>query len=200
MSDRKIQCLGAALLAFVIFIAAGRAGEPTPEPSPDAVPASEITASPTPRIIPVALHFRRPARLIPVYREDGEAEIPVEDFEIADEYPWLTDEEIRWVRYHPEEDPTFVRLYLTPEGEVKYAEARMGNIGRKIILVIDGTARTTTRMVPARAGERDRIAFSGEFSAPELEQLRAQITYRPPPTPTPAPSPTPARRERFIIR
>ncbi len=200
MSDRKIQCLGAALLAAAIFTAAGPAGEPVAEPSPTASPLAEITPSPTPRIIPVALHFRRPAKIIPVYREDGEAEIPLEDFEIADEDPWLTDEDIRWVRYHPADHPTFIRLYLTPEGTEKYGEARMGNIGRNIILVIDGTARTTTPMVPARAGERDQIAFPGEFSAPELEQLRVQITYRPPPTPAPAPSPTPARKDRFIIR
>lgn len=200
MKNRKIQCRGAALLTAAVFTAAGPAVARTAEPSPAATPLSEVTPSPTPRIIPVALHFRRPAKIIPVRREDGEAEIPLEDFEIADETPWLTGEDIRWFSYWEEEFPDYLQVYLTPEGVEKFSEARMGNFGRKVILVIDGTVRSVAPLEEIHTRRADRLDFYGDFYPAELERLQTQIAIRPPPTPTPAPSPTPARKERFIIR
>lgn len=201
MNPRKFQYLAAALLAAAILIPDARPEtEPAkpedgpPSPAPTAIPQS----SPTPRRIRLDLHFRRPARIIPLYRDEGEAIIPLEDFEIADETPWLTGDDLAGISYQPEEEPSSLRLYLSPQGKWKLRETMMGNVGRTILLVIEGTVRGSAPMVPVE--RKDRIDFSGTFSAGELEQLREQIKNRPPPTPSPAPSPTPADRKRFIVK
>ncbi len=205
MKRRKTQYLSAILLAGALFPLTGR-GQPEAETPPplaatiSPTPSSTPIPSPTPRLFKVALHFRRPARIIPLLRNGEAAVIPIQDFEVADETPWLTGEDVRLIGYRPLDHPKVMRLYLTRKGIQKYEEARMGNYGRKIILAIDDTVRSVISMERVGARERDQIDFPGTFSAKELEGLQAQLAVRPSPPPTPAPSPTPFRRERFIIR
>ncbi len=202
MKTRKLQSLIAVLTAGAFLLPGARGGEeeaaestsPTPSPSLS-VPHSPL---PTPRPIPLALYFRRPARVIPVYRSGGAAVITVEDFEITEEAPWLTEAHLENISYSPEDNPRFLRLHLNPRGNSNFRVAMMGNVGRTILLVIDGTVRSAVQMVPL--ARKDRIDFSGEFSAGELERLRAQIKLRTTPSPPPTPSPTPVPKKRFIVR
>lgn len=209
MKHRKTQCLSAVLLAVALFPLPGRGGPaaetdaiftvtssstPTPTPTPTPIP------TPTPRLITVSIHFRRSAKIIPLLRGGEAAVIPAQDFEVVDEVPWLTGVDVRRIGYSPADHPEFLRLYLTREGIRKYEEARMGNYGRKMVLVIDDTVRSVTTIERLGIREGHRIDFPGTFSVPELERLQAQIDVRPSPPPTPAPSPTPLKRERFIIR
>ena len=181
-------------LVTLVLLCAGGSGEewspssatPVPSPSPSCTP----TPSPTPRIIPVELYFRRPARIIPLHNQE-------EEFEVAQEVPWLAEEDIAWVSPRLDAEHPSLRLYLTPAGKQKYREALMGNVGRTIIFTIDGTVRYTALMEPVR--EKNQIDFHGEFTPEETEQIIEQIKIRPVPTPTPAPTPTPPREKQFII-
>ncbi len=201
MRIRKTQYLLAALLAGVFLFPAFSSGaEPTPagaglsSPSPTASPSPP----PTPRPVSLALYFRRPARILPIHRRGEAAAIPLEDFEICDETPWLTEADLEGISYHPEDEPRLLRLHLGQRGKWNFGEAMMGNVGRTIILAIDDTARASVRMVPV--ARKDRIDFSGDFSAGELEQLQEYIQFKPSPSPLPSPSPSPAPSKRFIIR
>jgi hypothetical protein len=138
----------------------------------------------------VEFYFRRPAKIIPIHNQE-------EEFEVAQEVPWLTEEDIAWVTPRLDDEQPSLRLYLTPEGKHKYREALMGNVGRTIIFTIDGTVRYTARMEPIR--KKDRIDFYGDFTPEETERIIEQIKIRPVPTPSPAPTPTPPRKKRFII-
>lgn len=205
----------AALLAAGLITSASGAGSGLPATAspeaavpPIAASSPEITVTPTvtpiplptPRTISVALFFRRPARVIPVHRKGGEEVILSQDFEITDETPWLTETDVRAIKYPPGEHPDLLRLQLYPRGVTKYDEARMGNYGRQIILVIDGTVRSRIPMKRIGPGDRGYIDFPGDFSPAELESLQAQFARRALPTPTPPPSPTPAPKKRFIVR
>jgi hypothetical protein len=200
MRFSKIQCLIAVLLAGTFLIPITRAemepagwagGEPSPTPTGPPQP------SPTPRMIQLAFYFRRPARIIPVHRSEGETVIPLDGFEITDETPWVTNADLSGLAYEPEDDPKRLRLFLGPEGQEKFKEAMMGNVGRTVILTIDGTVRAAIRVLSLP--RKDQIAVTGNFSAGELERLQDQIQSRPLPSPTPAPSPTPVERKKFII-
>ncbi|MDP8213611.1 MAG: hypothetical protein RAO92_05070 [Candidatus Euphemobacter frigidus] len=184
------------LLMSVMIFTAGAGGEecggatsaplvssPSPAPSP--------SLSPTSRSIPVELFFRRPARIIPVDNQKGE-------FEIVQEVPWLTENDIAGAFSNLEADPPILRFYLTPEGKRKYREAMMGNVGRTIIFTIDGTVRKAFKMVPVR--RKDWIHLVGNFSPEEAGLIMEQINNRPSPTPTPKPMPTPPKRQQFIIQ
>jgi preprotein translocase subunit SecD len=139
----------------------------------------------------VELYFRRPAKVIPIHNQE-------EEFEIVQEVPWLTEEDIAWISPRQEGEHPYLRLYLTPEGRQKYREAMMGNIGRTMVFTLDGTVRYTARMEPVR--QKNRIDLSADFSPEEVERINEQIKNRPVPTPTSAPTPTPPRKKRFIIR
>lgn len=196
-----IQFLPAALLAAGLLASAGlgETGEAAgPEPTVTLTPTP--LPSPTPRKIPVALYFRRPATIIPIYREEGEAEVSSPDFEVADHTPWLTDRDIRGYGHWPDQYPDYLQVYLTPKGVNIFGEAIMGNFGRMVILAIDGTVRAVVPVENIRTRRADRLDFSGSFTPREVEKMQLQVASRPAGTPTPAPSPTPARRERFIIR
>ncbi len=199
MKPRKSQYLFAALLAVALLapaVVAGQEADPAASPTPDG--GRRALPSSTPRHISLSLYFRRPAKVIPIHREEGETAIPVEDFEIVEEKPWLTEDDVGWIDYRPEDNPTFLRLLLTRQGNWKYREAMAGNFGRTILLVIDGTVRATQQMVLTE--RRDRIDFTGNFPVSELETIQSQFSARPIPSPSPEPSPTPVPRDRFIIR
>ena len=201
MKPLKLQSLITVVTAGAFLLPGALAGEeaaepPVPTPSPSvSVPPSP---SPTPRPVALAIYFRRPAKIIPVYRSGGAAAVPVEDFEITEEVPWLTEEHLGWISYSPEDNPNFLKLYLNSQGSSNFREAKMGNVGRTMILAIDGTVRAAAQLDPS--AREDRIYFPGEFSTGELKQLFAQIQYRTTPSPTPAPSPTPSPKKRFIVK
>ena len=184
----------ALLLAFTMIFSAGEetgdwvnpgaAFQPTPTPASTPVP------SPTPRIIPLEFYFRRPAKIIPIHnREDA--------FEIVQEVPWLTEDDIAYISQPVDKKEMSLYLYLTPDGNQKYREAMMGNVGRTIIFSLDGTSRYTTKMVPV--SRKNRIRVSGDFTFEEATRIADQINNRPALTPTPVPSPSPSKRQRFII-
>jgi hypothetical protein len=200
MKTRKLQFLITFVTAGA-FLLPGALGEETAEPPiPTPSPSCSVPPSPppTPRPVALAVYFRRPARIIPVYRSGGAAVVPTEDFEITEEVPWLTEDHLGWISYSPEDNPRLLKLFLNPRGKSNFREAKMGNVGRTMILAIDGTARAAVQMDPS--AREDRIYFPGEFSAGKLKQLLAQIQYRTTPTPPHSPSPTPVPKKRFIVR
>ncbi len=189
------------LLTMLLIGAGGNGDEPdaadliaAPSPTPTCAPSP----SPTPRMIPIELYFRRAAKIVPVHREEGEFVMQTGIFEIVQEVPWLTGDDLIWVTSELEALPPFLRLHLSPAGKLKYREAMMGNVGRTIIFTIDGTSRYTAEMTPIR--EKDHIDFYGDFSMAEAEKIVEQVNNRPASTPTPAPIPTPAEKKRFIIK
>ncbi len=155
-------------------------------PTPTATPVP----SPSPRIIKLGFYFRQPAKIIPIHNRKGE-------FEIVQEMPWLTEDDINRISPSVDEDPMRLSLYLKPEGNRKYRAAMMGNIGRTIVFSLDGTSRYTTKMIPRE--RKDRIRIYGDFSREEVLKIADQVNNRPVPTPTPVPTPSPSRRQRFII-
>ncbi len=182
------------LLILTILISAGEdtgewvipetALQPTPTPTSTPVP------SPSPKTIPLEFYFRRPAKIIPIHGSK-------EEFEIAEEVPWLTEDDIAYISPPVDDGQMSLSLYLTPEGNMKYREAMMGNVGRTIIFSLDGTSRYTTKLVPV--ARKNRIRVSGNFTFEEANRIAEQINNRPAPTPTPKATPSPARRQRFII-
>jgi hypothetical protein len=184
-----------ALLLMITILSSG--GEETgewvipdaalhPTPTPTATPVP----SPSPRTIPLELYFRRPAKIIPIHGSE-------EEFEIAEEVPWLTDDDIIFIDPPVEEETPSLLLYFTPEGNQKYREAMMGNIGRTIIFSLDGTSRYTTKLVPV--ARKNQIRLYGDFTFEEATRIADQINNRPAPTPTPVPTPSPSQRQKFII-
>ena len=174
MNSPKFQYLIGALLAAALCGSGSAAGEEVEAlPSPAATVTATPLPSPTPRIVPVALYFRRPAKIIPVYRQESQPELPLDDFLVADEMPWLTENDIRWFRFFLPDHPDYLQIYLTPEGVGKYSEAKMGNFGRTVILVIDGTVRSVADLEKIQTVQEDRIDFHGNFPARELEELYA---------------------------
>lgn len=174
---------------MLFSVGEGMERQPTSPPSP--TPALAPVGSPTPGLITLELYFRRPAKIIPVHKREGE-------FEIAEEVPWLTEDDIEYIPPPSEEEPIILDLYLTPEGNQKFREAMMGNVGRIVILSLDGTSRFTSKMVPVE--RKNRIRITGDFTFEEAKLFADQINNRPAPTPTPEPTPSPARRQRFIIQ
>jgi hypothetical protein len=184
----------AFLLVFTLLFSAGEetgewvnqgaAFQPTPTPVLTPVP------SPTPRIIPLEFYFRRAAKIIPIHDQEDE-------FEIVQEVPWLTEDDIAYIPPPVDREEMSLYLYLTPEGNQKYREAMMGNVGRTIIFSLDGTSRYTTKMIPV--ARKNRIRVFGDFTFEEATRIADQINNRPAPTPTPVPSPSPSKRQRFII-
>ena len=182
------------LLMLTMLISAGNdsgewvipevALQPTPTPTSTPVP------SPSPRTIPLELYFRRPAKIIPIHGSE-------EEFEIAEEVPWLTEDDVLFVELPEEGAPPSLSLYLTPEGNQKYREAMMGNVGRTVIFSLDGTSRYTLKMVPVE--RKNKIGLYGDFTFEEAARIAAQINNRPAPTPTPVTTPSPVTRKRFII-
>ena len=162
----------------------GAAFQPTPTPAATPVP------SPSPRIIQLELYFRRPAKIIPIHNQEDE-------FEIVQEVPWLTGKDIAYISQPVDKEPIILLLHLTPEGNQKYREAMMGNVGRTIVFSLDGTSRCTTKMVPV--SRKNRMRVFGNFTFREATRIADQINNRPKPTPTPVPSPSPSKRQRFII-
>jgi|AntAceMinimDraft_8_1070364.scaffolds.fasta_scaffold01425_3 hypothetical protein len=156
-------------------------------PSPAATPVP----SPSPRIMKLGFYFRQPAKIIPIHNREGE-------FEIVQEKPWLTEDDINRISPSVDEDPMRLSLYLKSQGNMKYRAAMMGNVGRTIVFSLDGTSRYTTKMVPV--ARKDRIRIYGDFSREEALKIADQINNRPAPTPTPVPTPSPSRRQRFIIK
>ncbi len=166
------------------WIIQGEAFQPSPTPAATPVP------SPSPRSIPLEFYFRRAAKIIPIHNQEDE-------FEIVQEVPWLTEEDIAYVSPPTDKEEMSLYLYLTPEGKQKYREAMMGNIGRTIVFSLDGTSRYTTKMVPV--SRKNRIRIFGDFTFEEATKIADHINNRPAPTPTPVPSPSPSKRQRFII-
>ena len=158
--------------------------QPTPTPTATPVP------SPSPRTIPLELYFSRPAKIIPIHGSE-------EEFEVAEEVPWLTDDDILFVEPPVEGETPSLLLYFTPDGNQKYREAMMGNIGRTVIFSLDGTSRYTTKMVPAE--RKNQFLLYGDFTFEEARRIAEQVNNRPAPTPTPEATPSPAKRQRFII-
>lgn len=123
MKIRKTQYWLAALLAGIFLFPTSSSGEkakpaggglPSPSPSPAATPSPP----PTPRPISLALYFRRPARIVPIHYQDRKAIIPLDDFEICDETPWLTEADVEGISYQPEDEPQQLRLHLRQGGKV----------------------------------------------------------------------------------
>jgi len=162
--------------------------ETAPQPSPTAI--SPPVPSPSPRTIPLELYFRRAAKTIPIHGRE-------EEFEVAEEVPWLTDDDILFVEPPAEGETPSLLLYFTPEGNQKYREAMMGNVGRTIIFSLDGTSRYTTKMVPAE--RKNQFRLYGDFTFEEAGRMAEQINNRPAPTPTPEATPSPAKRQQSII-
>lgn len=179
------------LILATLFSDLGQTGEwdrqnsiPTPSPPPTPMP------SPTPRMISMELYFQRAAKIIPIHGKE-------EEFEIVQEVPWLTEKDIAYVSPPVDEQPISLDLYLTPNGNQQYREAMMGNVGRTVILTLDGTSRFTSKMVPV--ARKNRIRVLGDFTFEEATRFADQINNRPAPSPTPAPTPSPPRRQKFII-
>lgn len=166
------------------WVTPGAAFQTTP------IPKSTPLPSPSPRIIPLEFYFRRPAKIIPIHNREG-------DFEIVQELPWLTEDDIAYISPPVDEEAMSLYMYLTPEGNMKYREAMMGNVGRTIIFTLDGTSRFTTKMVPV--SRKNRIRVFGDFTFEEATRIADQTNNRPAATPTPIATPSPSKRQRFII-
>jgi len=183
-----------SILILAMLISVGEdTGEwviPETELQPTPAPTSTPIPTPSPRTIPLELYFRRQAKIIPIH--DSE-----EEFEIAEEVPWLTDDDIIFINPPGEEKTPSLLLHLTRQGNQKYREAMMGNVGRTVIFSLDGTSRYTTKMVPV--ARKNQIRLYGDFTFEEATRIADQINNRPAPTPTPVPTPSPSRRRKFII-
>ncbi len=160
-------------------------------PSPTQTPAGP-TPQPTltPRPISMDLYFRRPAKIVPWIDDEDR-------LEIVEEVPWLTIEDFHDISPVTENGRVLLRVYLNYEGNRKYRESLMGNIGRTIVLAVDGVARNTFKMVPVE--RKNRIYLAGDFTLEEAEEIAAAFAALPGPTPTPVPSPTPSTRKKITL-
>ena len=178
-------------LILVILLAAGRLspafggeqssslaspGSSSPTPSPTAIPLS------------LELYFQRAAKIFPEPSE--------KNFEIVEEVPFLTQNDFRDVKVKKTNQRYCLAISLTPPGQQKLMEAGMGNFGRTVVVVMDGTIRDKFNMVPKN---QPLFYLSGSFSKKELFQLADQVNRRPSPTPSPAALPTPSPRQKISV-
>lgn len=169
---------------LLITLAAGSltpafGGEVTP------TPASTPAPSPSPSPIPISmeLYFRRAAKVIPEPEE--------KDFEIVEEVPFLTQRDFSDIKVKNRNRSYYLAITLTPFGRQKLTEAGMGNFGRTVVVVLDGTIVKKFKM---ETQDRPYLHLGGSFTGEEAARLARQVNTRPSPSPTPAPHPTPRQK------
>ncbi len=152
---------------------------PTPTPVPSPSPVEEVS---------LELFFRRPGRILtgPGFEE------PV----IVEERPFADHSEFGYAQVVEDEDGPRLFLLFSPEGRERFTENRWGNIGRTVIVVVEGEARRSFELT--HHIRRDRLVIDGDFTPEEAEMIARWINSRrvptptPPPTPPPDPAPTPS--------
>ena len=174
----KFAQMATHFLLIAASLGLARIAEPaegTPTPSPTPCPTPEIS---------LELYFRRPAKIL--------AGPEGENFEIVEERSFLNLEDVSSVKVIPLKEHCILRAQLTPDGILKLDEASTGNIGRTVILALNGVVRKTFEM--ELRSDKTRIFLAGNFSRSEAEMIAARFNDQATPTPAPRSSPSPAPR------
>ena len=170
---------------LIIFLGAGKltpAFGAGPGPSPSPLPL------PTSRPLLLELYFQRAAKIIPSPADNK--------FEIVEEVPFLTQSDFHSIEVKKSNKNYSLVITLNPPGRQKLAEAVMGNIGRMVIVVLNGTIRNKFTMTIRRG---QLVHLKGDFTKQEALQLATQVNARPSPSPTPAALPTPSPRQNISV-
>jgi len=163
-----VRLLVIAVSSAWVTIASAEAGSPTPSPTPRHAPE-----------VSLKLYFRRPAKLLPW--PEGKK------FEIVEERPFLSLEDFAAAEVIQWQGQNVLRIRLTRNGIRKLNEASVGNIGRTIILSLNGRVRNAFETPPRK--DKSRIFLSGDFSRDEAEMIANRVNRHKTPAPRSSPSP-----------
>lgn len=150
------------------------------------LPPGPVLAQPSPTPLPevsLELYFRRPGLILsgPEFAE------PV----IVEELPFVDQEDFSRARVVEREGRPHLYLEFSPAGRERFSDNRWGNIGRTVVVAVDGEARNTFELTVHIRGRA--IELDGDFTFQEAEAIARWINARhPSPDPSPTPSPTPA--------
>ncbi len=160
----------------------------TPTPSPPPSPSPSPSPSATPPPLSLELYFQRAAKIIPEPAE--------KNYEIVEEVPFLTQRDFSGLKVNQANGRYSLVIALTPPGRRKLTEAGMGNVGRTVVVVLNGTTRNTFKLT---SQTQPLLHLQGNFSRREAFALTEQVNTRPSPTPTPAAIPTPSPRQKISV-